>query len=436
MILSFLLYIIICFFIYKNVKRAMILCLIWYPTICLFNIGPINIFSFVVVTLYATQYWNLKKIKKVYPFRIGLTICLFSYFVSNFFTIGGQHNANLINTFCLYGFTYILWKLYSGRRPINTFFVKHLIIYLIVLMVYATIEMILKKNFFMEYLFNNGIVDVLPVKGNQRYGVFKPQSLTIWSEVFGMICGLGFTTILIAVRKSILKLGLGTYILLFFLFLFIIFCGSRAVLVGSIICFGAGAFYYIKNIKYIGLAALSILLIVFFGGDFISQVIDGVIHHEEAGGSSLEMRKMQFATSVRYFLNHPFIGNGLSYIYTTVMKIDKSGIYGAESLLFELLVDRGLLGLASLLLLVGQTILFLFKSGMKYLSFIVLGFIFTKFMTLMASLDEMFFLYYVIPLYYMQLSSSRYRLLRVGMIKLYIQLSLYRYRLLRGRMIK
>ena len=71
-------------------------------------------------------------------------------------------------------------------------------------------------------------------------------------------------------------------------------------------------------------------------------------------GSSINMRQNQLMISMLYFSNNPVLGNGIDY-YAEVVKPDdmvikRLGLYGAESYVFILLIERGIIQIVAIIL--------------------------------------------------------------------------------------
>ena len=84
------------------------------------------------------------------------------------------------------------------------------------------------------------------------------------------------------------------------------------------------------------------------------QVLDSIINSNTskyAGGSSSELREMQWEICLPYFLDSPFVGNGRMFIWDTVKEANY-GLLGAESIWFSILVDYGLLGAFAFLFMI------------------------------------------------------------------------------------
>lgn len=86
---------------------------------------------------------------------------------------------------------------------------------------------------------------------------------------------------------------------------------------------------------------------------------------DETEGSSIEMRNIQFANSLIYFEQSPIWGNGFDY-YGEVLGKDenviKNELYGAESYVFFLLIEDGLVQIVCIVLFVILLICYIMKS--------------------------------------------------------------------------
>ncbi|WP_312716620.1 O-antigen ligase family protein [Sphingobacterium multivorum] len=94
---------------------------------------------------------------------------------------------------------------------------------------------------------------------------------------------------------------------------------------------------------------------------------------ESVGGnsSSVEMREIQFLGAFRYFLQNPVFGNGFGYIDQELGWADKTRneydleMQGFESLVYQLMIEQGIVGLILCCFLGVLILLFAFKR-LKY----------------------------------------------------------------------
>lgn len=134
--------------------------------------------------------------------------------------------------------------------------------------------------------------------------------------------------------------------------------GSRssliAALIGVLIIIILGVKFK-KRFRYI--IAFILILIPASQLAFIHRSLESVavIFSDEGHkqtGSSIEMRQKQLAISMSFFSMNPLWGNGFDY-YAEVVKPDdtvikEQGLYGAESYIFILLIERGIIQIVTI----------------------------------------------------------------------------------------
>jgi hypothetical protein len=87
-----------------------------------------------------------------------------------------------------------------------------------------------------------------------------------------------------------------------------------------------------------------------------------------------------------------------------------AGLYGAESLVFTTMIERGVLGLLSVAFLYGQIIIWLIRESQYRLIFVVVAFIVGKIISLFPGNGECYILMIIIPLYKWLSCSDKVRL--------------------------
>lgn len=156
----------------------------------------------------------------------------------------------------------------------------------------------------------------------------------------------------------------------------LIISGSRSSLIAASIGFVIIFLFGLKlkrRIRYI--LALCLLLLPISQVPMVQKSLESVavIFSDSDGqqlGSSIDMRQNQLEISLLFFEKNPFWGNGFDY-YVEVLKRDdvtikKEGLYGAESYIFILLIERGIIQIACILLLWIALIVYFIKNHFKY----------------------------------------------------------------------
>lgn len=106
---------------------------------------------------------------------------------------------------------------------------------------------------------------------------------------------------------------------------------------------------FVRSIKYVvlGLLLLAVLLSTsdLFLEKFLSvvNIFDSSVGVEQ-NGSDLAMRGGQFLVALGYFWQSPMWGHGLDATRMIVSSGSTSDLYDAESVLFKLMIDQGILG--------------------------------------------------------------------------------------------
>ena len=133
----------------------------------------------------------------------------------------------------------------------------------------------------------------------------------------------------------------------------ILICGCRIVWVSaifSIACYSMWVFQMNRNVMY-GIIAV-ILLIVSYNTipaveEKVNQVTDVFVEDSETGGSSIQMRMMQYVSVLIHTEGNEWLGLGKGYWAHSYAedKESVSGLYGVESVILQYLLEQGIIGL-------------------------------------------------------------------------------------------
>jgi hypothetical protein len=149
----------------------------------------------------------------------------------------------------------------------------------------------------------------------------------IFSARWGVLCAtfIIFAMMLTKSRSPIILLGIAG---IYTVFTSSVVTSYIYIMIGSFLL--ALSYFFIPGVSDIVLSVVNI---------FIPSV--GEAQH----GSSLEMRQLQMAVALKYFLASPFAGNGLEATRNIVASGTEPDLYNSESLLFSVLINQGLVGL-------------------------------------------------------------------------------------------
>lgn len=131
---------------------------------------------------------------------------------------------------------------------------------------------------------------------------------------------MGLATLYIGTNRLLIKNSL-IKIIVSLCFVNILFTYSRSAIVGF--CIAVIVFLILNNknplkLFKIILTASVVLTILYFSMPSISNVFDLIFDvfltgGNNAKGSNIELKGLQLDTSIKYFLNAPFFGNGFRY---------------------------------------------------------------------------------------------------------------------------
>lgn len=163
-------------------------------------------------------------------------------------------------------------------------------------------------------------------------------------------------------------------ILLFFLIFSIFACGSRTVLLCFLLmalCYVVAMFNIGKQIKYISIIAvwgLFAMLLIPSVANKMENLMMTIQGSDNLSGSSIDMREMQMEASLAIASQFPITGGGLDYArevmgFGTDEWNDEYGeeLRGLESLLYTIIIERGLVGFVIELLMVGSILWYAFR---------------------------------------------------------------------------
>lgn len=158
-----------------------------------------------------------------------------------------------------------------------------------------------------------------------------------------------------------------------FKFLFLFLCslvfiaGSRT---GMICLIGFFGLYFFK--KFSPAIKIAIVVTILLVGSY--KVYSVINYFDSGNGSSISMRSQQFLYTAVLFLQKPITGNGTGYMGDNIFEVNAYGektltntsIGALESFLFRILIDFGLIGLFSQLLIIISLLFFFHKKSHLY----------------------------------------------------------------------
>lgn len=219
-------------------------------------------------------------------------------------------------------------------------------------------------GFFTAIIKDDPLRSLLPV--DFKYSYFFGERLRVastWSHpiAYGFVCSVFLMNLWGGIRADRNK-----KILAFFLLGSILICGSRTVILSAIVMFGV--YLLVKGSKKEWKKMLLLLFIgCFFAfyfssvGDKILSVVDVFFGGNQVSGSSLAMRQGQLDASFAISSKFPIFGGGFEYIQEGLgygkkadwkYWLEYGDLYGFESYLYVLIIERGVCGIVIELVLI------------------------------------------------------------------------------------
>lgn len=209
--------------------------------------------------------------------------------------------------------------------------------------------------------------------GNMEWYLFgeRVRISSTWAHPmsYGFICATLFFMIILNKQEIFAK-----SFLCILCFVNIMLSGSRTVLgtfVLMIMIFIGFYFKQQRNLRIICLIAITLFIIYNIPpvNEKITQVVLGIQGESDLGGSSIDMRLFQLNNVNEVFIQSPIIGNGLDYIYTDLGlgtdKYDQDRFLGLESIVYWLMIERGIVGIIIELLMIISVVIYNIRNA-KY----------------------------------------------------------------------
>lgn len=384
------LFVIFSIFLFKSFYKACVVILIWQLVFLHITIGnnyTLNSLLGIIAMLAWVLTGHISDIKwKSIPFRKGYLLMFLSFIFAGIqMKIGGI--GSLLSTFLL---PLIFWISRDKIKNWTSFVILNLCIFLIPIIFIGLIELVLGYNSVSLWLEFNGIMTFAEVRDDyMRFGLTRCRSLLAWCSTYGVVCGYALITLLFATYYNIVRNRLFIYILSALLFIGVLSTGTRSVYLSFAIGMMPMIAFYSSKLKYI-IGFIAICIIVYQNNqELFDSILDSFIHQDEAGGSSTELREQQFAAAYRFFIQHPFFGNGIGYVVTAMDK--STQLLGAESCIFIIMIDRGIFGfIAYAVFNIELVWMLLKKSSNRLLIFIPLGILIGKLISAFIDIGELY----------------------------------------------
>lgn len=317
--------------------------------------------------------FSSKDISK-FPFVVSFLFLMISWIVSNQMGENKHYLALISNCselICVLCFWIILKK--NPKSTIQTS-LKYILIFGGVVAFYALYETISRTNPYINFVNGLGLYTNDYVVTEIRFGLKRSQSIFAMHTTNGGIALILFCLLLYAKQHCAINYSnkiCNCIILLLLCTIF--FTGSRAAIIGCAVC---SLMFFSKKLvhgKFVIFSAFILLLIIPFIIDYFQTIYDSIIDTKKVGGSNADMRTIQFEIASLFLNKALWFGNGLSYTWEYVLYYYKE-LYGAESLWIPIMIDQGVFGVMSYVLLFINCSYFVFRNRQNKMFFFILSF--------------------------------------------------------------
>lgn len=348
-----------------DIKKAI---LIWLPFKLLFNdqiavrynspgmslVIAVDIALFIILIFKS----NSKKLYKgKYPLLEPLVLYLISYGISTLFSIA-SFQASIIATVkyfaSTFGVVYMAHRAFKSIKDIR-FFTIGCIIVTILITLLALSENILKTNLWLDFVYFNSPYDpesnrmfYTPGFIEMRYGLVRSRSFFSFHIPFGFACVCLFWYLFYQYKVKV-SLVSKSYLVISFVLLFagVFMSNSKQAYLGLVLV--VLSLLPPKQLFKPGIimpVLFAMIAVIIIAPDYLNNFLsltDAEVA-AEGGGSTIELRKNQYAIATKMFLMRPIFGNGVASMGVLKNMSNFGGILGAESAWLKILPERGLLG--------------------------------------------------------------------------------------------
>jgi len=302
------------------------------------------VISILAVSMYFIKnYEHLRKTKT--PWIYAILIVIIISIINGIFP--EKNGYVLWSIFTVYMYAVIYFDSMNSKDNLKIA-VYSIILFALIMCINGVIEYVMGINFLRE------IQQSMATEGTyfsenslERFGITHRVCSCIPHAIgYGTVCVCFLYLILYIRYNTNMQLSLFLTILsLSLLFSGIVLSASRSPLLGLAIMLIP--FFISKNIlkiKNIILFSLLIIVAYYYAGEFLVKMFLSIVDENtamEASGSGIEMRQSQYELTMMIWSQNPIFGHG----QIALEQIDKTGMLrGAESLWFQLLLRRGIVG--------------------------------------------------------------------------------------------
>lgn len=361
-----------------------------------FDIGLFALISLCAFVIFHAKYKvNVKRYWSL-PVFIPLLMMVCSIVISNHFSAEKHYKSLFLEIICIYNVV-IFWNVLQTdpNRCIKKF-VKYSLVYGGIVSLYALFETVTRQNPYIEIVNSLDLYSNAQLIDEIRFFLKRSQSIFFMHGTNGVVALLTGVTLLYVKRYSqYLNDSKNTLFFAYLLFATVFFTGTRSAILGFVVSYIAFLGMKTMRMKYVFVAMMFICIGMVVFGEYFNVVYNSFANTDSVNGSNSEMRDTQFGLAF-YYLNRSFwIGNGIAYTWNYVLVMHKE-LYGAESLWIPIMIDQGILGVASYVLFMLGCAIYVKKHNCSNLLFFILGVILFNSMSSIPGFKFYYILIYIL----------------------------------------
>lgn len=321
--------------------------------------------------------------------------------IATIYTSGYGGINSVVRPVILYTLPVILYYAIETEKDVK-FYVICMGFFLLIAMSYALYEELTQSNPIMGWCYRHPEyfqwLSGRSIDYEFRYGFKRAQSFFSGEAAFATVCIYTFL-IIISLRYNKYKLVSGFIgtILMFTSPIFVFLTGTRSAMFALAV--GALMFVSPKYLKrywyYVAIVAIIVILVL---PTYFQSIWNSIINSDmdaNVAGSSSVLREGQWDIALLFMAQNPITGNGLNF---TEQLIDAQyeGLWGAEGMWLPIMMNQGLLGVISILLVYVFTILILIRKKLYNYIWIIVSFFVYKTVTTVVGVPESYYLFIIV----------------------------------------
>ena len=302
---------------------------------------------FAMILFFVKRPFRISSRIREFPSKASFVLILLSLLMSTYVAVDKHYPTvviffvvNMVNVFIFWG------VLKNDVFRFSSVYVRTIILLGGAVVLCAIVETVMGENPYIQFVNSEGLYVNNTVVTEMRYGFKRSQSL------FGMHTTSAGVSLIISciimdvyLNAKVLKGRIAAPLTSVLLIVVVFLSGARSAMVGAVIAITMFLYIFFRK-KWLILAAPLIFVIALSFDYYWEDVVGSIIDSRSVDGSNADMRGIQYEIALSYLKESLWFGNGISYTWTSALPANEQ-LYGAESMWIPIMIDFGLLGIAS-----------------------------------------------------------------------------------------